>query len=220
MRRWWERFVELVADFGAETGCAACGAERSCEDVFCRACRAQLELVAPAVLGGVPVLAGARYAPPVSLAVQRFKYGGRPDLARPLAHWLGPSLGPLGLGPGDLLVPVPLHPRRLAERRYNQAGLLCSALARRSGARALPLGLRRTRATPPQAQRNRGERAGNVSGAFAVRQPDHVRGQRVVLVDDVVTTGATAEACLTVLEHAGARVLAVVALARSTGRAA
>lgn len=201
-------------------GCAACGAELAAADVFCRACRAGLESVAPATLGSVPVLAGARYAPPVSLAIQRFKYGSRPDLARPLARWLAPSLRQLQLASGDLLVPVPLHPRRLAERGYNQAGLLCAALACRSTAAVLPLALRRVRATPPQAQRNRGERAGNVSGAFAVRRPERLSGRRVVLVDDVVTTGATARACLGVLALAGARVLAVLALGRSTGHTA
>lgn len=210
--------MERIAEFGADTGCAACGAELG-GPAFCPACRAQLESVGPGVLGGVPVLAGARYAPPLSLAIRRFKYGARPDLALPLARWLLPSLAPLGLGPGHVLVPVPLHPGRLAERRYNQAGLLSSALASRCAAHALPLGLRRTRATAPQVLKNRGERASNMRAAFVCRA-ERIRGRRVVLVDDVVTTGATAEACLGELARAGARVVAVVALARSTGPAA
>jgi ComF family protein len=154
-------------------------------------------------------MAALAYAPPFDAIIQRFKYQGRPDLARGLASLL--RFAPIG--PGDLVVPVPLHPKRLAERGYNQAALLAGALARPNGARVGARALTRMRDTPHQASLARAERLANVSAAFRARQPAAVRGRRVVLVDDVVTTGATAAACIRALRGAGADVCMVLAVA-------
>lgn len=116
----------------------------------------------------------------------------------------------------QLIAPVPLHPRRLASRRYNQAGLLAQALAAQA---PVPLAidlLRRTRATPSQGHMGARQRRENVRGAFAVhpRAAARLRGVRVLLVDDVMTTGATLDACAAALIRAGAAAVDAVAVAR------
>jgi ComF family protein len=108
---------------------------------------------------------------------------------------------------------VPLGRRRRIERGYDQAMLLADAFSRASGLRLLRGAMRRVRETPPQVGRDRGSRARNVEGAFAASRA--VTGLDLVLVDDVVTTGATAEAASRALREAGARRITVVALARA-----
>jgi ComF family protein len=112
-----------------------------------------------------------------------------------------------------LLVPVPLHPRKLAERGYNQSALLARALGRELRWRVRERALRRCRDTHAQAELDRNARLENVKGALIERE--QLEGKRVVLVDDVVTTGATASACKEALGRAGAIVIAVAAVARA-----
>jgi ComF family protein len=101
-------------------------------------------------------------------------------------------------------VPVPLHPRRLVERGFDQAALLAMPIARRWGVRCATRALLRTRATPPQASLDRAARSANVADAFRCAMPEIVRGRRILLVDDVRTTGATLTSCVDVLGRAGA----------------
>ncbi len=118
-----------------------------------------------------------------------------------------------------LLVPVPLHGSRFRERGYNQAELLCRGLMRERGRASLRLetgALKKTRATPPQTGLSLSARHENVRGAFAVRTPERVRGRVAILVDDVMTTGATLSACATTLERAGASKVLGLTLARAT----
>jgi ComF family protein len=171
---------------------------------------------ARSLLAGVPVLARTEYTLPVAPAVRRFKYGGRSDFARPLARLLAPALRGLDVEPVDLVVPVPLHPKRLAERGYNQAALLANFVADDLRARYVPLALVRQRHTPHQASLPRAQRLANVQGAIRVRKPSALTGRSVVLVDDVVTTGATAIGCLRALLEAGAEPRAVLTIARVT----
>jgi ComF family protein len=144
----------------------------------------------------------------------KLKYSGRPGLAETLAHFMLRHLRP---GEGDaLLVPVPLHRWRIWKRGYNQAALIASALARRSG---LPVGLdllSRTRATPPLKGLGRRERVLALRGAFKVRPGARSRleGRRIVLVDDVYTSGATAAACARVLKRGGAASVDILCWAR------
>ena len=128
---------------------------------------------------------------------------------------LVPVLEELQLEPADAWVPVPLHRSRLVERGFNQSALLARILAKSTGSRFAPRTLERRRETEQQARLGRAARAHNAFGAFAVRRP--VAAERVVLVDDVVTTGATARACLAALREANVAVLAVVALAQAPG---
>ncbi|BDG09496.1 ComF family protein [Anaeromyxobacter paludicola] len=187
----------------APPGCPRCGQPGPAEP--CGACL----LHPPAFL---EVRAGALFGGPLADAVHRLKYRDRPALARPLGRWLA---GRLALPPGAVLVSVPLGRERRLARGYDQAALLAAALARAAGdgARRLPGALRRTRETPPQVGRGRPERSRNVAGAFEAAPA--VRGQDLFLVDDVVTTGATADACARALLAAGARSVRVVALARA-----
>lgn len=150
------------------------------------------------------------YGGAMATAIGRLKYGDRADLGPRLGRAMLPAAERLA-GKVDVVVPVPLHPRRLAERGYNQAALLARPVTRALGARSAPRALVRHRDTPRQAQLDRAERLVNVRQAFAVTHRASIRGARVLLVDDVRTTGATLEACTTALEAAGARdVLALV----------
>jgi len=115
----------------------------------------------------------------------------------------------------DLLVPVPLHLRRLRWRGFNQALLLTRPLAQRCGARLDPFVLARTRPTSPQVGLDEAARRRNIAGAFAVRDPAVVRRRSVLLIDDVYTTGATVEECARVLRRAGASRVDVLVLARA-----
>ena len=143
-----------------------------------------------------------------ALVVEALKYGGRTDLAVGLGAELARVL------PAeprvDLVTEVPLHPARRRERGYNQSALLAAALAKEAGIPHLPGALARVRATPAQARLGPAARRASVRGAFALRHPEQVRGRRVLLVDDVVTTGATLEAALAALEKAGASAEAAV----------
>ncbi len=197
-------------DLLAPRGCAACDAEVRRGAPFCASCRATLRAAHVAHVDAVPVLAGAAYGDAVASAIQRFKYGGRTDLAPALAALAANALGSIG---DAVLVPVPLHSVRLAERGYNQAALIAREIARSTGASLDGLALARRRATKQQARQGGEERQRNVAGAFAVRRPRKLAGRRIVLVDDVVTTGATASACIRALTACGAPVLAVAAVA-------
>lgn len=147
--------------------------------------------------------------------IQRLKYDGYRPLAKPLGRFLAEAVRRLDQQSFDVLVPVPLHRRRERGRGFNQAALLAVHLSR---LRNLPLAANdcvRVRDTPPQTGLRAAERRKNVAGAFHVPQPQRVRGRRVLLVDDVLTTGATAHACAQALRDAGARGVWVATLARA-----
>jgi len=120
----------------------------------------------------------------------------------------------------ELLMPVPLHPTRLIKRRYNQATLLARALAKITAARFEPDVLFRTRRTDSQGGFNARARADNVRGAFSVKNADRIKGCHIVLIDDVLTTGATLESCARTLKRAGAAQVDGICLARVAKAAA
>ncbi|MBM3645651.1 MAG: ComF family protein [Alphaproteobacteria bacterium] len=144
-----------------------------------------------------------------------FKHGDRTDMAPAYGRWMARAGAEL-LVDADLVAPVPLHWRRLVVRRYNQAALLAAACARQAGRRYAPDLLRRMRWTGSQAGLGGRARRTNVRRAFEIggSWAEIVRGARVVLVDDVLTTGATVEACARCLRAAGARRVDVLTLAR------
>jgi ComF family protein len=146
--------------------------------------------------------------------IRRHKYGLDQSLAHALAECLGDEL-PLGAADYDVIIPVPLHIGRLRWRGFNQAAMLAGAVARRMDR---PLDLRtlvRVRETPAQTRQNRVERIRNLKRAFAVRRPARIASRRILLIDDVMTTGATADECARTLLAAGARRVDVLTLARA-----
>ncbi len=155
------------------------------------------------------------YTGPARRVVLGFKHGDRLDMRETLAEWMLPAAQPL-LARADLVAPVPVHWRRMLRRRYNQSAELARALARRSGRTLVVDLLRRQRFTTPQEGLDRHARATNQSGAFVVspRHRGRVEGRSVLVVDDVLTTGATLSACAEALRAAGAARVDVIALAR------
>ncbi len=156
------------------------------------------------------------YAEPVESVLRSYKFQGD--------YWLGPRLlrGSLRRGwfPTDLsepeaVLPIPLHPRRRRERGYDQALLLARALGQHLGAPLLRRALARTRYTSQQARLSMRQREDNVRGAFSVERPHAVEDRRLLVVDDVMTTGATADECAKALKRAGAARVEVFTLART-----
>ena len=143
----------------------------------------------------------------------RFKHGDRTSAAPSFARWLARAGAEL-LADTDLIVPVPLHRWRLWRRRYNQAALLAQALAKIAQVPCLPDALDRVRATPSQGTLGRARRRRNVQGAFRLGRSDRVTGRRILLIDDVLTTGATVDECARVLIRGGAAAVDVLTVAR------
>ncbi len=149
----------------------------------------------------------------LAAALHRYKYHRDVTLAPVLGDLLAERCP---LPPQyDLVLPVPLHLSRLRWRGFNQSLLLARPLARRFGLPLDPFVLLRTRATRPQVHLDETDRRRNITGAFAVRDRGAVRGRRILLVDDVYTTGATVDECARTLRRAGARHIDVLVLARA-----
>jgi ComF family protein len=142
------------------------------------------------------------------------KHADRTHVASAFGRWMHRSGGEV-LAEADLLLPVPLHWSRLFQRRYNQAALLAHAIRDSGGPAVAADCLVRRRRTPSQGHLGPLARERNVRGAFAVRRPTEVSGKRLVIVDDVMTTGATVDECARVLKRAGAASVGVLTLARA-----
>ena len=213
-----------LLEFALPQRCACCGAAVDATSVLCAACLARIpRLPAPLCVrclgrGDSPygclrhpqalVFSAWVYDDAVAPLVHALKYEGRPQLARALGAVLATAI-PTPWQRADLLLEVPLHPARERERGYNQAGALADALARTIAVPRLAGQLRRTRATAPQARLGQQARRQNVAGAFAVHRPEWLAGRRVLVVDDVLTTGSTMQVCLAALVEAGAKAAGV-----------
>ncbi len=228
----WGMQGDLVP--GASARCRSCFAPLPpgiAASVPCRACRVRppgfVGAVAPFDYRGGATGRPENAAAGVGEWILRFKHGGRRDLAAPLARMMAWALGEPGVeklcpvrpSPGDLFVPVPLHPSRRMERGYDQAARLAVALASLLEGDVLTI-LRRRRATAPQGDLAAPPRRRNVHGAFRLACPLPTRdlaasGTKLWLVDDVMTSGATASACAYALRQGGAPEVRVLALARA-----
>ena len=148
--------------------------------------------------------------------IHRFKYNRRVQLCRPLGVLAAGQLRPFAeTAAADLLIPVPLHEKRLRQREFNQALLLGEILARQWRLPVSRSNLRRIRWTEPQINLSATERVANVRGAFGVAESAQLRDKRIILVDDVYTTGSTVIECARVLLRAGADEVHVVTVARA-----
>lgn len=158
--------------------------------------------------------AAVRYDEVARTLVHALKYGDRLELAPTMGRWMSEAGRELLTG-ADALIPVPLHWRRLWMRRFNQAAQLAKAVSERSGVPILHGALRRVRATAQQVGLARTDRARNVQAAFRVPEASKamIRGKRIVLVDDVLTSGATVDTCARTLLRGGARGVDVVVFA-------
>ena len=199
--------------------CAACDAIMDAEHAgFCATCVVSLtplhNAVADEVINGLRVLAPDAYGAALADALVRMKHTGRPEIVGLLAKRIS-ARWPTTPRRDAVLVPVPLHILDLRARGYNQAALLAAHLARAWGAPICDV-LRRTRRSGGQRGRAPSDRQATVAGAFSLRRGavKRLAGRPVILVDDVVTTGATALETARVLRNGGAKVAAVVAAAR------
>jgi ComF family protein len=211
--------ARAVAEALLPQRCPGCGRPASAARLLCEACAARVPrlrapLCARCLVDGREPSGCARHraftvhAPwlfdeRAAAVVHALKYHDRPALAAALGPELATAL-PAAWRRPDLVLEVPLHGSRLRERGYNQSEALADALADALGAPRLPGALRRTRATSPQARLGPRERRANLAGAFAIEKPAWLRGRRVLVVDDVITTGATLDAALASLHDAGA----------------
>lgn len=235
------RLARTALDAVLPPQCLACKAVVAEPGALCAACWSKVRFLAPPQCArcGVPfenivppdgTLCGGCLAHPPGYdraraafryddgsrgLVLAFKHGDRTDAASAYGRWLLRAGADLVAG-ADVIAPVPLHWTRLFWRRYNQAALLAAALGRIAGKTVVPDLLVRRRRTPSQGTLTRAERARNVRGAFAVapRRAAAVSGARVLLIDDVMTTGATVEAAAAALRRAGAAAVDVLTLAR------
>ncbi len=200
----------LAAEVLAPSCCAACSVRVPAGRAFCPPCASSVEPLA----GDPSCVAVARYGGALARAVTRFKYEGAMDAGRVLGRLVaqkGASLAGV-----DVVVPVPLHPNRLAQRGFNQAALLARPLARALRQELAPCALVRVKDTERQVGLPKRARLANVADAFAVGSPRLVRGKSVVLVDDVLTSGATLAACAHALLGGGAERVRAVVVARAT----
>ena len=235
----WKHAARLALDIALPTLCVACREPVDGEGV-CAKCWAQLSFIAPPYCPrlGIPFVydpgpdllsmeaianppaytrarAAVRYDDVARTLVHALKYQDRTDLAPAMGRWMARAGREL-LAEADTLVPVPLHWKRAWGRRYNQSGALARVIERQSGVKLASEALRRVRPTQQQVGLSRSQRASNVQGAFKVaddRKPA-IAGRRVILVDDVLTTGATVDACARALLRARAASVDVLVFAR------
>jgi ComF family protein len=175
-------------------------------------------LLSPQAVTDPPVFQRARAVArfedgPARRLVHRLKYSDRGELAAPMGAWMARA-GADVLAEADAVTPVPLHARRLWTRRFNQAAALGREIARRAGKPFEPALLRRIKATRSQVGLSREQRVQNMQGAFRAAPAASVQGRRIALVDDVLTSGATANAAARALLRAGAAQVDLIVFAR------
>src|SRR3954447_1678072 len=239
LRRIFATTARLALDIALPTLCVACREPVAGLGV-CAQCWAKLSFIAPPFCPrlGIPFVydpgpdllsmeaiaspptyqrarAAVRYDDVARTLVHSLKYQDRTDLAPAMGRWMARAGREL-LESADVLVPVPLHWRRGWSRRYNQSGALARVIGQQGAVKVAAEALRRVRATEQQIGLSRAQRASNVQGAFKVA-PDRmadIQGRRVVLIDDVLTSGATSDACARALLRAKAAQVDVLVFAR------
>ena len=236
----WRSAFGAVANLLLPPVCIACRSRISNHGLLCGDCFARIDFIAPPICArlGVPLpydagepslsaaaiasppvydraRAVARYSETMRDLIQSFKYRDRQEGLALFSRWLARAGSEL-LGDAELIVPVPLYRSRLWRRRFNQSAMLAQRLARLTGVPADCFVLKRVRRTVSQVGLTAEQHVRNVAGAFKVEpsRATEIRGKRVVIIDDVITTGATAEACARVLKRAKAARVDMLVLAR------
>jgi ComF family protein len=228
------RLFRSVLDFALPPRCGGCGAIVEEIDSFCSDCWRKLEFLQGGCAHcGLPLegteaeTCGACLAKPPRLdriraavgyddisrsIALRLKYGRKTALARTMSRYMRPLIG--DMTSNGILVPVPLHRRRLWSRGFNQSALVARELSRRTGLPVAVDALRRIRSTPPLKGMGMRQRRRTVAGAFRANGAADLRGRTIILIDDVLTTGSTANACARVLKRAGAERVDLISWAR------
>lgn len=234
------RTLRRLADILLPPVCIACRGRIESHGLLCGACFAKIDFIAPplcdrlglplpfeaggtllsaAAIASPPVYdrarAAAQYSDTMRELIQSLKYRDRHEGLPLFARWLR-NAGAELLSDTDLILPVPLYPTRLWRQRFNQSAMLALALGPLARVPVDCIALKRARRTASQVGLTADQRRRNVAGAFKVDQDRlaRVKGKKLVVVDDVITTGATAEACARVLKRAGAARVDILALAR------
>jgi len=234
------RAGRMVLDVALPLMCPSCREPLGDGAGLCAACWGKLSLIEPPYCArlGIPFVydpgpgilsmeaianppaydrarAAMRYDDIARSLVHAFKYSDRLDLAPVMGRWMARAGRELQ-GDADALIPVPLHWRRLWARRFNQSATLAGVISTLWAVPVVHGGLKRTRATGQQVGRSKAERADNVQGAFQVpvEYKAEIQGRRLVLIDDVLTSGATVDACSRALLRAGAAHVDVLVFAR------
>ena len=242
----FRRAVAALSDVVMPPVCLACRVRIEAHDALCAKCWREVDFIRPPLcdrLGiplpfdaGTPSISAAAAADPppydraravaaytgaMQTLVHALKFQDRHDVRRLFGRWLVEA-GRDVIAEAETVVPVPLARTRLLTRRFNQAAILAREVARLTGLAYEPMALERTRATASQIGLSRAARQRNVAGAFAVapRRDAQVRGRKILLIDDVITTGSTVGACARALRKAGAVRVDVLALAIVTDRGA
>ena len=239
LARVWTRAGRVALDTLYPPICLACRAATSEAGALCSSCWRAMRfierpfcdrlgtpfehdlgegLLSPQAVTDPPVFqrtrAVARFEDgPARRLVHRLKYSDRGELAAPMGAWMARA-GADVLAEADAITPVPLHARRLWTRRFNQAAALGREIARRAGKPFEPALLRRVKATRSQVGLSREQRVQNMQGAFRAATAASVQGRRIALVDDVLTSGATANAAARALLRAGAAQVDLIVFAR------
>ncbi len=235
MLRGLGNILHALGDLVIPPGCAACGSGLKNAEYFCKDCATEIRLLTSEFSNqkteqkwttldnftstsqplAVRPHALCRYDGSIGRALRGFKYKRHLAAGLVLAGWLAKETPASWISGVDLIAPVPLHPRRLLMRGFNQAQVLFRPLADMHGIRLESRLLERLRHTRPQVGLHGLERRRNVAGAFGVRRIDMAIGKKILVVDDVYTTGATVDECARVLLQAGAICVSVLTIAKT-----
>ncbi|WP_373543692.1 ComF family protein [Chamaesiphon sp.] len=220
MLSFWQLFRGQALNLFLKPNCPLC--DRTATDTFCKYCHRQLQesqLLDPAQYwqGDLPLFAWGKYEGAVKRSMAKLKYDGHHSIGNSYGEWLAASWqkSPINIPTKLVVIPIPLHPEKLASRGFNQAESIARSFSRATGAK-LDLSLQRTRSTVAQFGLSKSARQENVAGAFALVRSSLKPGSTVLLIDDIYTTGATVRSAASVLRSTQIEVCGVAVIA--TGR--